>query len=343
MVFRGIITCTILILFFQAHSQSGPDSLRSTHIRDFADHSYVGAVLKQRNLNFRMTSRLNADQTFLYKPNTSYSTGLALSFFNVGIEATVSIPINVKNQERYGASKVKDLSISSQGNQWLADAYLQKYSGFYVNTPIAVNSKQTYEHRSDLKAANMGVSFTYIFNHKKFSMRSAYLFTEQQKSNSGSVLFSYVLSSFNLSADSALVPSAKWKDVGAGSSVKNIRFTSLGIAPGYSYNFIYKKFFVNTTLTLGPAHYWIEYQFMDGTIKNDIRINFYSSFRIGLGYNGDHFFSGISYSTHGRSVRFEEINFKNSIETFRVVVGYRFLEKGIFTKSPMDLIPKKLQ
>lgn len=289
-----------------------------------------------------MTSRPKPSETYFFRPNTSYSTGVTLDIFGVGLEATFSIPINIKNQERYGTSNVVDLVASGQGNQWTADAYLQKYSGFYVNTPgVLIKLNQTYQHRSDLKADNLGVSFTYIFNPNKFSLRSAYSFTEQQRSSAGSFLFSYVLSSFNLSADSALIPSSQWKQVGEGSAAKNIKFTSLGIAPGYSYNYIHNKYFINTTLAIGPAHYWIRYQFTDGIDRYDIRINLYTALRIGVGYNGERFFSGISYSTQGRSVRFEQINFKNSIETFRFVVGYRFVEKGILKKTPKDIIPKK--
>jgi hypothetical protein len=342
MVWRGIIVSSILVLCYSASAQSQPDSIRSKHIKEFSDYFFIGAVLKQRNLNFRITSRLKPSETYFFKPNTSYSTGVTLNIFDVGLEVSWSIPINVKNQERYGSSSVLDLQTSAQGNQWTADAYLQKYAGFYVHTPgIQIKPGQSYEHRSDLKADNFGVSFTYIFNHRKFSLRSAYSFTEQQRSNAGSFLFSYVLSSFNLSADSALVPSTQWKNVGEGSATKNIKFTSLGIAPGYSYNFVHKNYFLNATVAVGPAHYWIQYQYLNEVTHYDIRINLYSALRFGIGYNGERLFYGVSYSTQGRNVRFEQIDFKNSIETFRLVVGYRFVERGILKKTPMDAVPKK--
>lgn len=170
-------------------------------------------------------------------------------------------------------------------------------------------------------------------------MRSAYTFTERQTKSQGSFLLSYILSSFNLHADSALISTNKWQTFGSGSDSRDLRFTSLGIGPGYSYNFVYKSFFINLTLIVGPAHYWISYTQQAGPVKNDIRISTFTAARAGLGYNGNRFFGGVGISAQARDVKFEEINFKNSIQTFRFMIGYRFKEFGILKKRVTDFVP----
>ena len=175
----------------------------------------------------------------------------------------------------------------------------------------------------------------------KFSLKSAYLFTEQQHSSRGSFLFSYIISSFNLTADSALIPKTERSNFGKGSSAYDMRFTSLGIGPGYSYNLVYKKFFLNLTLSIGPAHYWVRYTEEGGAVRNDIRISTFQSARTGIGYNGDHFYGGINVSSQSREVKFEELKFSTTISTFRLVLGYRFKEIGILKKRILDYTPFK--
>ncbi len=318
------------------------DSVKNKYVTNFPNHFFLGPVLKQRNLSFDVASIRNPDKKLTFKPNSSFSLGLSLNIFEIGVEASMSIPINVKNQERFGFSTVRDLQINTISKRWLLDAYHQKYSGFYSsNSNIALPNNQPYPHRDDLQTRNFGLSFSYIFNADKFSLKSAYAFTEQQLSSRGSLLFSYIISSFNLSADSALIPKEERSTFGKGSSAYDMRFTSLGIGPGYSYNLVYKKFFLNLTLSIGPAHYWIRYAEEGGAVRNDIRISTFQSARTGIGYNGDHFYGGISVSSQSRDVKFEELKFSNTISTFRFVLGYRFKETGILQKRVLDYNPFK--
>jgi len=198
---------------------------------------------------------------------------------------------------------------------------------------------QPYPQRADLVTRNFGMSFTYIFNHEEFSLRAPYLFSERQKVGKGSFLFSYVLSSFTMQADSALIPSSQWGAWGAGAAVNDLRFTSLGLAPGYSYTFVMQKFFLNLTMALGPAHYWVRYKEELSQSQNDIRIDFYSLGRVGVGYNGDRFFSGLSFSTQSRNVTYQQTTFQNTMGSVRIVAGYRFKEKGFLKKKAIDFIP----
>lgn len=172
-------------------------------------------------------------------------------------------------------------------------------------------------------------------------MRSAYTFTERQRSSRGSFLFSYIISSFNLEGDSALIKQSERAGFGSGSAAYSMKFTSLGIGPGYSYNLVYQNFFLNLTLILGPAHYWIRYTEEAGPVRYDIRISTFQSSRIGVGYNGDRFFGGISYTSQTRNLRFEQVSFSNEITTFRLMIGYRFKEMGILKERAIDFAPVK--
>jgi hypothetical protein len=138
------------------------------------------------------------------------------------------------------------------------------------------------------------------------------------------------------------VPASAWGEWGQGSSFEEVRFTSLGLAPGYSYNFVFGKFFLNMTLAIGPAHYWMRYQLSEVDVENDIRINVYSLGRVGFGYNGDRIFAGLTLISQARDLRFEDIRFNNSMSTAKFIVGFRFLEKGVLKERAIDHAPIRI-
>jgi hypothetical protein len=92
------------------------------------------------------------------------------------------------------------------------------------------------------------------------------------------------------------------------------------------------------TLALGPAHYWVNYKDTDKPTRHDIRIDIYSLARVGVGYNGDRFFGGISLNSQSRNVTYERTTFHNTIGTVRLVAGFRFIEKGFLKKRATDFI-----
>jgi hypothetical protein len=335
------IACCFLFIFIASIAQEA-DSIPSPHIKTFDDFFFLGPVLKKRDLTFTMKSKRDNTGNLSFKPNSSYSIGINTYVFDLGIEASLSIPLDVKSINRYGESQVKDFQISAISRSYLADVYWQKYTGFYYTYPgLKVLPNDPYPRRSDITTRNLGASFAYVFNYSRFSIRSAYTFLDQQLRSKGSPILGFVVSSFNINGDSALIPRAL-RPNNLTADVDQARFTSLGIAPGYSYNLIFRSFFLNATLLLGPAHYWIRYHTEEDVTHDDIEINVYSSVRIALGYNGNRFFSGISYSSQGRNVTFQQIEFSNSINTFRLVIGYRFRESGFLKRSILDYVPSTI-
>jgi len=319
------------------------DTLQNQYVKNFGDYFFIGPVFKKRELTFRISSQKDGKNKTSFTPNNSYNIGLNVNVFDVGLEASMSVPFGIKNISRYGNSEVKDLQVSAVSKRFLADAYWQKYSGFYYTYPsLSVKGDQPFPQRPDITTRNFGTSFGYVFNYKNFSMRSAYTFLDQQLKSNGSALIGFIVSSFDIRGDSAITPQKLRLD-NPKANVDEIRFTSLGLAPGYSYNLVYKSFFINTTLLIGPAHYWIRYHQETGGTHNDIEINVYTSARIALGYNGHHFFSGISYTGQGRSVTFENMSFSNNISTFRFDLGFRFRESGVLKKRAIDVVPSLLK
>jgi hypothetical protein len=329
-----------LVLITTTAAQSTRDSLRKEYVESFSEYFFLWPVLKQRQLSFDVKS-LTENKTVRFRPNNSYSLGFGTYLFDLALELTFAIPLDEKSEYRYGQSTARDWQVNALSKKWGADIYYQKYSGFYeTGDDIDPDDDEPYPQRSDITTRNFGVAGMYVFHEHTYSLRSAFTFAERQIKRGGSFLLAGSLNSFKLSADSAVLDTLSLRQFGKGASLIELKLTTLSLAPGYGYNFVYNNFFLSGALLVGPAHNWITYTVAEG-VKNDIRFNTYAVFRLGIGYNGDRLFGGFNFSVQTRAARIEDQQFSNQSTTFRMLVGYRFRETGVLKKSVWDF-PRRL-
>jgi hypothetical protein len=322
------------------HAQT--DSLRDIYIKQFPDKFFIWPLLKKREISFGLNSRDDKGQKLTYKPNTSFSAGIGFYIFEVAAELTFAVPIDERSKSTYGASDASDLQANIVGKSWGIDLYHQKYSGFYVPNPDPNPSlPDAFIKRPDIELNNTGVNVRYIFKKNKFSLKSAYNYSERQLKSAGSAIVSGTVNTFRLQADSSVLNQLYAPAISASSTFKNFQYTAFSIAPGYTYSLIYKSFFLNGAFSIGPAHYWISYTAPDQTTQYNITLNTFADVRIALGYNSDRFFGGMSFVAQTRDIRFDEIHFSNGTTAFKLLVGCRFSEVGILKKRAKDYLPKR--
>lgn len=319
------------------------DSVRGYYIRHFPDYFFIYPVLRQRSLNFEIEMLDNSDNSVTYKPNNSYSFGVGLYLFELGFELAFAVPLDEKSIARFGESKSRDIQLNILGKKWGLDAFYQKYSGFYITYPKSeILAGEPYPQRPDIISRNIGLTGNYVFNNRKFSFRSSYNFAERQVFSKGSVVAFSSLSSFSIEADSSIVSDSRQAIFGSDVSFTKLRYTSFSIAPGYTYSMVFKNFFLNGTLSVGPSQHFIKYKKEGESEKDDTALNSFVAARIGIGYNGQRLFGGISFLTQGSNVKFDKVRFSNNNGTFKILFGYRFNEFGFLKKRVWDLVPFKI-
>src|SRR5690606_27112168 len=243
-------------------------------------------------------------------------------------ELAFAIPLREQSIERYGRSDARDLQLNVLAKRWGADLFSQNYSGFYIeDDKVEVLKDEAFPQRADIGIKNFGLTGHYVFNYRKFSLRSSYNFSERQLSTRGSFVLLGTLSTFRIAADSSIVTPERRQDFGAEADFTRIRYTSFSIAPGYAFNLTYNNFFLNTTLAIGPAHHWLNYD-LEGlrATQHDITVNTFFGARVAIGYNGPRLFGGVTFISQGNTLRVDTVNFSSSNSVFKVLVGYRFRE-----------------
>jgi hypothetical protein len=336
-VFLILLCCSTINNLF---AQQKIDSLRAHYIQEYPNHFFIWPVVKYRSLSFEVRDADRNRNKVLFRPNNAASLGVGLYLFEIGIELTFAVPVEERAKEIYGKTKARDLQLNVLTKSWGIDLYRQRYTGFYKDdTRVKIPASQPYPQRPDIETRNFGVSGVYVLNNKKFSLRSAYNYAERQLRSEGSFIGYGTLNSFKLNADSSLLGANTLKGFGIGADFKDLRYTTLSIAPGYSYTLTVNKVFINGTLTIGPAHHWVYFRGADDKDRYDISFNATYSLRLAAGYNSDRIFGGLGLVVQSRVVKFEDVRFENSSQTLRFLIGYRFRERGILEKRAWDFFP----
>lgn len=338
---RIYIGLTFLVcLPFISFAQAGKDSVQSTYIKSYSDKFFLWPVLKQRSLSFELSNPRQVGNTVRFKPNNAFGIGLGMYLFDLGIELVFAVPLDQEKESNYGKTSAQDLQLNILSRRWGGDFFYQRYQGFYLSNPdIPLSASGAYPQRPDVHTENLGIAGVYIFNYKKFSLRSAFTFADRQLKSAGSFLLSGTFNSFRLSADSSILNPHYASRIGLTESIESLNYQTLSTAPGYAYNLVWRKIFLSGSFAVGPAIQWLHYQDISGLEHSVTTLNSFVDLRIALGYSTDRFFTGLTFASQVRNVQFENIQFGSTSSTYRILFGWRFQEFGVLKKSAWGLLP----
>lgn len=318
------------------------DSIRMHYIEEFHDYYSIWPMLKYRSLDFAIENKNREGNRISFNPNGNYKIGAGFHLFELSVEVSFAIPIAVRDEDIFGKTTSRDLQINMLTKSAGLDLYYQRYTGFYKNDRANQPLPGTpYPQRPDIETRNLGGSGFYVWNNKKFSIRSSYNYADRQVKSAGSFIIYGTINSFSVKGDSAILSANARQEFGEGADFIDLRYTTFSIAPGYSYNLVLKRFFINGTAAIGPAHHWVHYQTENGTEENDIVFNSSYTIRVGAGYSGHRFFTGAGFVLQSRVLTYQDIRFENSTSVFRLLVGYRFREKGFLKRRFWEIFDSK--
>lgn len=335
-----------LCLSFTGFSQSDKhqkDSIRAQYIEDFPDHFAIWPHTKYRDLAFRLSDKDGDESSIKYSPNNNLKLGAGFYLFDVSFEFAFPVSfLPFRNESYYGESKATDLQINMLMKSFGLDLYLQKYSGFYKDVKdIDIPSGEAYPLRPDIDTKNLGGSAFYIWNSDRFSLRSPYNYADRQKKSAGSFILYGTVNSFTMKGDSSIISPAMQEGYGEGSDFTELKSLTVGLAPGYSYNLIIKRFFVNGLLAVGPGYHWVSVISENDETGDQRVFKAVYTARVAAGYSGERFFTGASFGLQTRAFEYENIRIENMTSIFRLAVGYHFQEKGFMKKRVVDLFKKR--
>ncbi|MEO6167953.1 MAG: DUF4421 family protein [Chitinophagales bacterium] len=280
---------------------------------------------------FKVNSR-STDASLKYAPNKFYGTGLGVSYnrlnLDVGFNAFKSRPHDDSEHE----SRAFDFIGSLYSGQHLFEIYLQQSIGMFgwLNTTgdiIFPVGDTTIAYREDISAFNFGVDYNLLFNSKKITFGSL-IGTEIQKKSAGGVLAGLFFSSYDLHADSSIVP-AEYASIFEDHSEFTDAFVfNIGLSGGYAYTIVF-PLHIYLTLSLAPGFSLSRSELKSHdewyVAGHPVNLSFKLISRGALGYGGKKVYGVLSLVSDRSFLNISNKNyFMQDIGKLKLVFGYRF-------------------
>ena len=301
----------------------------SKYYDDYSNKFSLFLYAKEKYNSFSIYDPLSKKQLD-YTPNKQLNMGFGFHYKWMGIGIALNFGFVNHDDNLYGDTKRIDLQTNAYMNKAVFDFYFQYYENFYIENPEDAFSGWTGGNkpyvRPDIGALTMGLSGLYIFNHKQFSYKAAFVQTAIQKKSSGSFLLGGSVFLQGVEGDSSLLPISS--DFNTLPQVKAHSGLYFGLVAAYAYSFTIRKyFFISLSLSATIEAGKVTNQFESNLISSSWVPIFHVQPRMAVGYNKPKWYLGFSFV---RDTYFEgskdkdDLEFSFSSGNLRLFTGMRF-------------------
>lgn len=329
------------VLKAQSKTDTAYYKIRNSYIEDKTNMINVSSFIRNPN----NAVQYNSSYMLELNPNDPNQLGIRLQHKWLGIELAFS-PRSTQLKNR-GNTDYFGLHLFSYGRKMAFDVYYLSYTGYHLTNYKAfdtLKSAGVFPTYPSMNTNNWGGSFTYIFNHKKFSLRSSYFSNEIQKKSAGSFTVNIAYNNFSFSNPGSIVPSEVQKLFNPSAVISMGRFKSVSLIPAYNHTLVaWKRFFFTIGLGVGPMVQFISLSKM--TTEDDeftTGISVRGNGRIAFGYNGKRFYITAAGASDNFNYNMgQERKISSLISESRITVGFRLGASGILKKVSelLDYIP----
>lgn len=265
----------LTIIFIQA-------GIAKANITDFSgDMMAIGFGASQNKLSPRLEAANG--NTVRFEPNVDSFTKLAFEYDWFA----VSFKVNESDSDQtiYGNTDFEDFQFRIYHSPFIIDLFYQSYRSFYIDNSNEVLSTTLPFIVENLESKKYSLAVTYTFN-PDFSLNHPYANDKIQTKSGGSWLLQLSYNHNQLdNGSSPIIPSASGVNYQSLQNLTAAKFDSIAFGPGYSYNLILYKFFVNATLILAPSIKSKEFDFVSSKEEDNELDAVNGAIKFGFGWN----------------------------------------------------------
>jgi Domain of unknown function (DUF4421) len=315
---------SLVLVLCTTHIILGQDKAPANTYYQTYENQVTGRTYLSRKFTSVVFSSRDKAYALRYRPNTSLNLGVGATYkwatLNLAYGFGFLNPDGARGKTRY-----LDMQFHSYGRKISIDVLGQFYNGFYLSPRGYGTTSDRFYVRPDLKVRAVGATVQYIFNHRAFSYRAAFLQNEWQKRSAGTWLVGLELFAGSIRADSTIFPTTI-DEVLAQSEISKFTFLELGPNVGYAYTFVYKQHYFLT----GAGSVSLDLGFNNITDResNERSVGFNPNtlFRVSGGYNSTAWAITALYVTNALRLSNHDDGPATTLRTgnVRLIVTHRF-------------------
>lgn len=323
-IFWILIVC---VYSFSALGQKDRKDYDTLYLKEFTQNFYPYTFSNVKNHNLYFSHIDNSEAWVNYSPNSPLYFGFGFDY--KWMTFSYAFPLQSK-ADRKGSNF--NIFYGMSRRKFRLSIMYQQYQGFFKDDPTIPGDwfehNDNYPFRADISDYILQGTFFYIFNNKKVSYRSSFLYFEKQLKSAGSFTVGTNFFISGVTADSSLIPSTL--DTAFSDEVKKQKVLdiNLGIKVGYMYTWVFHKNW-HLSAHMSPALYFNKDRlFQERNDKDSVSnlsrsIFFGFDYRIVLGYDNDTYFGGMILLGTNTKQDFTQSSFSSDYSVVELYFGKR--------------------
>ncbi|MDW3209192.1 MAG: DUF4421 domain-containing protein [Reichenbachiella sp.] len=335
-MWKDILLCLLLMSALPSWAQETEYTFMQTrplNEKFIVDYSDMLSVKLYGSLKSNVIAHVNheTEKEIEYKPNESLNLGFGVGYRWFGLDVAFNFRGVNHDNGQFGKTKRFDFQSSIYTRKFAGDITIQRYKGYYLSNPEEYISNfdpdGPYPIRPDISTRRYGASLLYVFNHDKFSFRSAFIYNERQIKSTGSFLAGPFFSYFRMDADSTLIIPEAESEFDLSQDFRGSEYIRYGLAGGYGYNLVLgHRVFISLSLVIGLGPEIKKTPEINGMAANtESKFTGRAATRIAIGYNAPKFYCGISAAGVYAGERDETEDYlERGVSNAKIFIGKRF-------------------
>ena len=312
----------------------GQDSLRQEEgvFYEYPTRFALRLVYQERKLPL-ILEPLTGTSSAVYQPNSSRSLGIGGNLLGISYTLSFQLPRAFqRDTSRFGNTTQRDLRINAFYKRLGLQLDRQDYTGYYLSNIQELDANwqagSGFPYRQDLRVRRFGVGLSYLFQPDRFSYSAALNNRRKQFRSGGTFVVQLYGGRLRVGGDSLLLPRAFFAGAGQAGLVEEVNVYHASLMPGYAHTFVLGRFYLMTSLTLGPEVQKRNLFMESSDSKEQWSVEGRLQMQAAVGYDDDIYFWNIAYVSQRQQYEVNGLGINVNTNGFRLLVGRRFKELG---------------
>lgn len=320
--------CLGFLLLIISLNTSAQDS---TSFNSYRENFILYSDLSFKAAPFSIHDNLNLGvKKIAFKHNFSPALGFGFAYKWLGLRISFALPGHMRPVSRYGKSNFIDLGIKFNIKRTYWDIDFRNYQGYVINDAYKWNDTLTGLTPNDVRPGQNATSFSinsWIFKNKNYHMNGVLGIKGDYAETEKSWYFKSTLNIFGISNTGGPITPAELIDTAQTKSfASTLSALDIGLVPGYAYTHRYKNWQVSALGGLGLVLQG-KFNVAQEITRSYLGIAPRIDMRVVGGYTKARYFFLLFTDFDIKSIRFQEMRYRQVYYQIGVLGGYRFKKK----------------
>jgi hypothetical protein len=286
-------------------------------------------------LGLNVNSNLNNEPkptNISYEPNNTGYTYLSLAAGSFAVSLSNQAPNTEESIAKFGKSEGADYQFRLFAPKRTWDFFYQKYSGYYLTNSKELFGTENIIQVPSLTTEHMGVQMIWNFQPGDVHLGASLDQGAIQKESAFSWLGVMSLHQNNVVIDQSLIPAGITDSFGIDKFRKG-SFSTLRYGGGGVGTLVVKRVYLSTSFLITGGNQQQKLFYSGSTYPSDQLTRLVTTngvnLRLGIGYNGDEHYAGMTFINEGNNLVVEQANLTSNTMYVSFFYGMRWDTPGL--------------